>query len=222
MLYLIDDSNLKDFNAEFVLDNKYKTNLTVIRNNRQFDDISEKLSKASCIMVHRTFCNSTFVKEKCAEISHDGDIIPLVIFSAGDSENAVVNMSSDSIVGLKKSVFYSRLKLFIDKYIQDGIVNLKLIAYGKDYLKVEIRDLSKSIFSIISGEDGVLTLDYLPKIAKHLKKIVTLSSPKIGICYDDLMEQLEDKPISIARFRNNINNIVISFEQYGKNIYSWK
>lgn len=220
MLYLIDDSNLKEFDAEFVFD--YKNILTTIQTSGQFADISDKLSDANCIMVHRTFWNSTKTKEKCAELSKDGDKIPLVVFSAGDSENAVVNHMSNAVISLKKSVFYSRLKLFLDNYIKSGFINLKLLAYGKDYVKVEVRNLSKDIFSVISGKDGILTLDYLPKIAKCLKKIVTLSSPKIGISYDDLMEKLEDEPITFARFRNNINNIVISFEQYGKNIYTWK
>jgi hypothetical protein len=222
MIYLIDDSKLEEYNAEYVFDEKYKNILTVVRNDSEFSKVSEELTNACCIMVHNTFCKSQNTKKECSRIAQYGEKIPLIIFSAGDSENAVMSTSKNAIVALKKSVFYNRLKVFLDTYLKDNLINLKLIAYGKDYVKVEIRNLSKNIFSAISGEEGVMNVFSLARIAKDTKKLVTLSSPKIGVSYEDLMKKLKSTPTTFACFRNNINNIVISFEQYGKNIYTWK
>ncbi len=222
MIYLIDDSKLEDFNAYYVFDDKYKNILTIVRNISDFSKVVDMLSNACCIMVHNTFCGSQNVKNECSRIARYGERIPLIVFSAGDSENAVVSTTTNAIMSLRKGVFYNRLRLFLDSYIKDRIINLKLIAYGKDYVKVEIRNLSKHILSAVAGEEGVMNVFSLAKIAKDTKKLVTLSSPKIGVSYEDLMKKLKSTPTTFACFRNNINNIVISFEQYGKNIYTWK
>ncbi len=222
MIYLIDDSKLEDYNAEYVFDEKYKNILTVVRNDSELSKVSEELSNACCLMVHNSFGKSQIAKTECSRISQNGKKIPLVVFSAGDSENAVVSATTNAIMSIRKGVFYNRLKLFLDSYLKDNIINLKIIAYGKDYVKVEIRNLSKKILSAVAGEEGVMNLFSLAKVAKDTKKLVTLSSPKIGVRYEDLMKKLKNTPITFACFRNNINNIVISFEQYGKNIYTWQ
>lgn len=222
MIYLIDDSKLQAFDAEYVFDIKYKHILTVVQTNQQFESLFPKMVAASCILVHRTFCSSGIAKEKCMTISNDGKKFPVVVFSAGDSETAVYEEEAHIIDALKKSVFYIRLKYFLDSYLVDGKVNLKILAYGRDFAKVEVRNLTKSIFATLQGCDNILTVEYLAKISVPLKKIVTLASPKMGIDFEELIENLEDSPIPVANFKNNINNIVISFEQYGKNIYTWK
>lgn len=222
MIYLIDDSKLEDFNADYVFDDKYKNILTIVRNMSEFSKVLDMLSNACCIMVHNTFCGSQEVKNKCSRVACNGEKIPFIVFSAGDSENAVVSTTTNAIMSLRKGVFYNRLRLFLDLYIKDRIINLKLIAYGKDYVKVEIRNLSKHILSAVAGEEGVMNVFSLAKIAKDTKKLVTLSSPKIGVSYEELMMKLKNTPTTFACFRNNISNIVISFEQYGKNIYTWK
>ena len=56
----------------------------------------------------------------------------------------------------------------------------------------------------------------------EFKELISVSNPELGISYDDLLERLEDNPILFSSFRNNINQIVNSFNQYGKNIYIWK
>ncbi|MBR5973338.1 MAG: hypothetical protein IK017_11910 [Paludibacteraceae bacterium] len=219
---MVDDSNLKEFNAEYVFDIKYKNILSVIQNGVDFNTIKSILNEADCIMVHRTFERSQKIKEECLEITKYGKKIPFVIFSAGDSETTCYKEKSDLIDGIKKNVFYGRLRYFLEDYLTNKQINLNLLAYGKDYQKIEIRNLSKSIFSVIPNGNDRLTIDYLAKIAVDLKKIVTLSSPKIGISYEDLMEKLEDEPVTFDLFRKNIHNIIISFEQYGKNIYTWR
>ena len=110
MIYLIDDSKLEDFNADYVFDDKYKNILTIVRNMSEFSKVLDMLSNACCIMVHNTFCGSQQVKNKCSRVACNGEKIPFIVFSAGDSENAVVSSTTNAIISLRKGVFYNRLK----------------------------------------------------------------------------------------------------------------
>lgn len=225
MIYLIDDTNLESVNGTFLHDEKYKHILRRVESVEELSDQRDKFDTAECIMVHRTFANSSVYKEQLAELTGDGDIIPFVVFSAGDSEHAIYDEKFPNVIeGIKKVVFYSRLAFFLDSYISNKCIDLKLLAYGKDYLKIKVRSLALSIFDVIAGKDGEITNSELASIANcpGFKELVLLSYPELGYTYDELLEELEDNQISFFKFKNNINQIVNSFYQYGKNIYIWK
>lgn len=225
MIYLIDDTNLESMNASFVLDETYENVLYLINTIDDLNSKRECLSSADCIMVHRTFANSNVYKEQMAELTNDGEHIPLVVFSAGDSENAVFEDNNPHLIsGLKKSVFYARLPLFLDTYKAQHSVDLRLLAYGRNFQKVKVHSLALPIFRAIAGKDGIMASSDLATIAAcpEFKELISLANPDLGISYDDLLEKLEDNPIMFSNFRNNINQIVNSFNQYGKNIYIWK
>lgn len=221
MIYLIDDTELKDFNVEFLQEDKYKSVLTLICDMQKFNNQRNNLQNANCIMVHKTFCSSNEVYQQLSAICDDKYLIPFVAFSAGDAESAVYDESEPlSIDGLKKSVFYERLQYFLDDYISNGGVNLRILAYGKDYMKVLVRSWALDIFRLIAGKTGQLKLEDLSSLSNLKSFKLLIETAKID--YADLQEQLEDDPISFDCFRMNINNIVNSFNQYGKNIYTWK
>jgi hypothetical protein len=176
-------------------------------------------------MIHRTFANSSIYKEQMAELTNDGDTIPFVVFSAGDSERAVFDEKYPQIIeGIKKSVFYSRLPYFLETFELKHEINLNLLAYGKDYIKIRVRSLALSVLRVIAAKEGEINVSELANIAScsEFKELVSLSYPAIGFSYDELLEELEDNPISFEKFKNNINQIVNSFYQYGKNIYLWQ
>lgn len=219
MIYLIDDS----VTADFLQQEEYAKIVVVIRDQQQVTLHGSGLEHADCLMVHRTFCDSSKVYLQVQQLaSEQSPKIPFVVFSAGDSENAVYDEECDpySIDGLKKSIFYERLQYFIDDFIANDVINLKILAYGKDYLRVQVRSWAMSIFNVINGKTGMLGLEVIPKLAacRYFKRLIDAAH----IDYDDLLEKLEDEPITFAQFRANINNIVNSFIQYGKNIYTWK
>lgn len=225
MIYLIDDTNLESMNASFVLDATYENVLRLINTIDDLDRQKGSLCSADCIMIHRTFANSNVYKEQMAELTNDGEHIPLVVFSAGDSENAVFEDNNPHLIsGLRKSVFYVRLPLFLDTYKTQHTVDLRLLAYGKNFQKVKVRSLALPIFRVIAGKDGIMSTSDLAAIAAYseFKELISIANPDLGISYDDLLEKLEDHPIMFSSFRNNINQIVNSFNQYGKNIYIWK
>ncbi len=222
MIYLIDDSDLKAYNAEFALGQDYSHVLTVVHNADKLKDIWDSLQKADCILVHRTFDGSNETSQRIAELTNDGDKIPYVVFSGGDNENAVFN--GQVIDGLKKSVFYDRLKFFLDHFISNNEIDLRILAYGNNYKKNQIQKCALNILKIVSGKTGVVAATDLAQIAScpDFKELISESSPALGYSYDELLEYIEDNPTSFESFKSNINNIVTSFSQYGTNIYHWK
>jgi len=225
MIYLIDDTNLESFNATFLLAPKYQSVLCLIKSVDELDSFRSSLSSAECIMIHRTFANSSIYKEQMAELTNDGDTIPFVVFSAGDSEHAIFDEKYPQIIeGIKKSVFYSRLPYFLEAFEIKQEINLKLLAYGKDYIKIRVRALALSVLRVVATKEGEINVSELANIAScpEFKELISLSYPALGFTYDELLEELEDNPISFEKFKNNINKIVNSFYQYGKNIYLWQ
>ena len=225
MIYLIDDTNIESVNGQFILSKEFEHVLYRIETLECLDELRVVLNTADCIMIHRTFANSTIYKEQIAELTGDGVTIPLVIFSAGDSEHAVFDEKFPYVIeGIKKSVFYARLYDFLKTFIDNHDIDLRLIAYGKDYVKIKARNIVKSILHLIAGKEGNITMSELAKLASNpsFKELINMSNPALGLSYDNLLEDLEDNPISIIDFKNRINNILISFYQYGKNIYTWK
>jgi len=229
MMYLIDDSEIKSTDADFLMQSEYRSCVCVIRDEQQLAMHRNHLVDADCIMVHKTFCSSNKAYQDMETYaSEDGRAIPFVAFSAGDNETAVYNEGQDplSISGLRKAVFYERLQSFIDYFRTSGTVNLKILAYGNDYQKVLVRTWAVNILRVIVGKTGKMNLEDLSAIANcstskqqsDFKQLMDAAN----INYADLLEALEDDPITYSHFRTNINNIVNSFNQYGKNICTWK
>lgn len=225
MIYLIDDTLKETIDSDFVFDDKYNQALVVIQNKVEFNSRMKELYSADCIMVHLTFEESNDVKDKASIIADDGDEIPFVVFSGSFSENPDFDYESNNYIsGIKKSTFYQRLYDFLEEYINNGNVDLRIIAYGKDFQKVIVRNYAKGLLSALEGKQGILQLEDIAKLSKDkdLKNFVDISNPKLGIDYDQLLEKLKVEPICIADFKSRIEKIVINFEQYGKNIYTWK
>lgn len=227
MIYLIDDSNFKQMNALYVHDDAYKDILHVVSSVSEFDMLCEsQFHDAECIMVHRTFDGTTSDKEKIADLTDDGDKIPYVVFSAGDSSSAVFDeIHPFRIMGLKKEVFYERLRDFLDNYLENHKLNLWILAYGKNYMRVRVRNWALAILRNTSTIKGFIDEQSLGCITKdgNLKKIIDVSAPAIGITYDELVnDKLIDEPIKVDEFKSRINKITNSFYQYGKNIYTWE
>jgi len=225
MIYLIDDTNLESVNGLFLLNEEYKRVIYRIETVDDLEESRDRLLTADCIMIHRTFANTNIYKEQIASLTGDGEKIPLVVFSAGDAEHALFDEKYPCVIeGIKKTIFYARLSDFLNTYLDSHTVNLRLIAYGTDHLKIKVRAHALSIFRLIAGKDGMMTISDLANIASNsgLRDLISLSSPALSISYDALLEELEDNPITFNDFKNKINQIVNSFYQYGKNIYSWK
>lgn len=243
MIYLIDDNQnnqrLNNYNITFVEEgvfDGYLTSIEKLEVGKSFSDSShlEFLETADCILLHSTTedynqdkgflpgskTNVIKIKEI---ISSEGEIIPLVLFS-NSMDEAEYDFESNSkyISSIKKNLVYERLFDFLEHYKNTGKVELRIIAWGKNFVSKEISKLAIEILNSIelkNNSDDLELID-LSKVLKSFKSFVELSLPNNDI--DEILNELEDNPMKIQSFKKKINQITESYTKYGKNIYTWK
>lgn len=195
------------------------------------DDISKYLNNAQCILMHSSlsdYINGSFQKDShevrdyvLEDYSDFGKNVPIVLFSDGDSEVAEYE-EPNFIRKIRKRTFYERLENFLIDFRENHTINLSLLAFGKDFAKIEVRRCALVLFEKLSGFSGELDNDMIDIICgDELDSIVNFSNPEMGLSYDDLLNQLEDAPIPVDTFKSALQRIVKSFNQYGRNVYPW-
>ena len=242
MIYLIDDNQnnqrLKNNKITFVDEgyfDGYLKSIEKIEITKSFSDIShlDFLKTADCILLHSTtedydenkgfLSGSRFNALKIKElISQEGEKIPLVLFSnsMGEAEFDFED-NPNYISSVKKNLFYERLFDFLDYYKNTGKVEMRIIAWGKNFVSNEISKLVIEMLKAFDFKENSesLKLTDLSSIIKSFKSFVELSLPKNDI--NEILNELEDNPITIQDFKKKINQITESFIKYGKNIHSW-
>lgn len=238
MIYLIDDNSKGqriEYGASYIDGGQYNDILIHIEKMNGSTDVSF-LYNAKLIMIHDSledFENGIFV-EKSQRARHNivdiaqNNNIPLVYFSDG---HIVTEMDSEgNITQLKKADFYYRLKEFLENYKESGVLELKILAYGKNWRTLLLKEEIKKFYNKISHKknDEILNIrDVLPtnKISEqnYLSNIIEIySQPNIGKSYNEILDYIEDEQITVGEFKQRIDKILISINKYGKNTYTWK
>lgn len=232
-IVLIDDNSKNQrevYDAAFVDEGEYTDCLSHIERVNSRSDLSF-LDEASCVMVHDSledFIDGEFrsdshkAKDRIEEIIQSKNL-PYVLFSDGHGMTADWREDMPNVVfSIKKSEFYRHLKSFLDHYKETEEIDLRLVAYGKDYLKQLMSMWCQAIISKLADtpDDKVINTMQIDK--RSLRLIIENAQPKIGVSFDDVMCDIEDGNITAGSLRNNINNILSSVKKYGKNISSWK
>jgi hypothetical protein len=243
MIYLIDDNQnnqrSNNYNLTFVEDgifDNYLISIQKIEKKNNNSDVSHLmfLKTSDCILMHSTtedfdningflpssITNVIKIKEL---ISQEGEIIPLVLFSnsLGDTDYNFEN-NPNYIRSIKKNLFYERLFDFMEHYKNTGKVELRIIAWGKNFKAKEVSELALEILHVVdlkNGKDYLLVTDLL-QVISSFKLFIELALP--GITLNELLNQIEDEPMKILNFKRKINQITESFTKYGKNIHPWK
>lgn len=243
MIYLIDDNQnnqrKNNYNITFIEDDDFDGYLTSVEKlevGKSFSDTShlEFLKTADCILLHSTIedydknngflsgskTNAVKIKEL---ISQEGEIIPLVLFSNSMGE-AQFDFESNSnyISSIKKNLFYERLFDFLEYYKNTNIIELRIIAWGKNFESKEVSKLAIEILNSIelNNNSDYLKLSDLSDIIQSFKSFIKMSF--IGVNANEIFMEIEDNPITTHDFKKKINQITESYEKYGKNIYPWK
>jgi len=243
MIYLIDDNQndqrLINYNVTFVEEGvfgKYLTSIQKIEKLNSSSDLShlDFLKNADCILLHATtedyendkgflpssVTNVIKIKEL---ISKEGEIIPLVLFSNSMNEADFSFENNPSYIrAIKKNLFYERLFDFMEYYKNTSKVELRIIAWGKNFVIKEASQLAIEILRALelkSNTDKLLLTD-LSQVLNSFKMFMYLALPEIDI--NELLNQIEDEPIKILDFKRKINQITESFTKHGKNIHPWK
>jgi hypothetical protein len=243
MIYLIDDNQnnqrLNFYNISFVEEGTFKEYLTPIERlekREKASDISHLafLQKADCILLHSTTedwdnekgflkgstSNVTKIKELIAE---EGDKIPLVLFSNSMGEPVYSYKENPNFIKeIKKNFFYERLYDFVEYYKNTNKIELRILAWGRNYRAKEASSLAGILLGTIAFQNEMdkFKVAQLSDKQHVFKSFIEMSLPTAN--YADILNDLEKNPISISEFRNKINLITESFLEYGKNIYPWK
>jgi len=237
MIYLIDDNQsnqrLNQYNISFVEEDTFKGYLISkerIAKREKASDISHLafLKDAKCILLHITTedwdeekgflsGSTTNVRKIKEDISDFGDETPLVLFSNGMDEPIVENPRF--ISGIKKNLFYEHLYDFIEHYKNTGEIELRILAWGKNFQAKEVSKLTTILLETFAFQESTDKLKQ-SDLPEQFQKFIEMSLPSVN--YEDILDDLEKNPITVIEFRKRINSITESFLKYGKNIYPWK
>lgn len=231
MIYLIDDNQtnqqVEKFGINYIQTNEFSDFLISLNKIEKNSNLSF-LHNAKCILLHATtedVVNGFFISGSLSnttkiikDISDNGDKIPLVLFSEQMNEIAIMT-SNRHIRSIKKSVFYLNLYDFLLYFKENNSIEFKILAFGKNYKSVEVARFVNILTEkfIFRNQDDLLKINEINlKIFKELTETAVSS-----IDFDDFITTLEDHPITIKKFIENLSLINQSFTQYGKNIYGW-
>ena len=236
-ILLIDDNSKMQrqaYGASFVDDEVFESVLDHIeRVNKDFD--LSILNDYRCVMIHDSL--EDFINDSFDEKSHvakdiiihylDDRQIPYVLFSDGHESTGVYDLSHN-LVRVKKSDFYSRLRYFLNYYMDESLLQFHILAYGPNFRKALATRYIKALFQkfAIKSQCDIITIqDIKPSNSEeehYLEEIIKLSQPTLGMDYNDILDYIEDNEISVGDFKVKINNILVSISKYGKNTYTWK
>ncbi len=243
MIYLIDDNQqnqrLNNYNITFVEEgvfDGYLISIEKIKRGKSFSDIShlEFLNSADCILLHSTTedydrskgflpgsrTNAINIKEV---ISKEGEKIPLVLFSNSMGEAEFDFENSPNYIGsIKKNLFYDRLFDFLEYYKNTGVIELRIIAWGKNFVSKEVSRLAYEILSVVElkNKSDLLRLSDLTNVLKSFKSFIELTLTHNSV--NEILNDIEDNPVKVQDFKRKINQITESYAKYGKNIHTWQ
>ena len=243
MIYLIDDNQtnqrLSLYNISFVEDDTFKGYLTSIERlekREEASDIShlEFLKNAKCILLHATTedwdkekgflsGSTTNVRKIREDIADYGDKIPLVLFSNSMGEPVYsYKEKPDFIREIKKNILYEHLYDFVEHYKNTGEIELRILAFGKNFQAKEVSLLANDLLEKVARLSGTekFEISQLSEKQQGFKTFIEMSLPNAN--YLDFLNNLQHSPMNISEFRNKVNLINESFLKYGKNIYTWK
>jgi hypothetical protein len=242
MIYLIDDNknNQRERLGKSFVDEDffkgYLTSIEKLEKQARADDVSHLafLKGAKCILLHATTEDYDKEKESFLEgsrinainikelISQEGDLIPLVVFSNGMDELVYSpDKTPNYISAINKNIFYERLWDFVEHYKNSGEIELRILAWGKNFRAKEVSKLATDLLDFLAFTNGneILKIAYSSEDQLIFKAFFEQSFPNN---WQDILNDLENNPITISEFRNKINVITESFLKYGKNICTWK
>lgn len=156
MIFLIDDNRYEQqqklYGADYLFDGSFKEVLTTVyklKLNEYKFILTEKLRHADAILLHNTFAdadengsyldNSRIIRDYLVEEIMEEESIPFVLFSGGISDTKFDDEDSPTMItGINKNVFYQNLYEFLSYHKQTNQIELKILAYGKQYHIVQM------------------------------------------------------------------------------------
>ena len=196
------------------------------------ETMTTALEAADWIFLHRSF-EAEFEDEYymiAEDIADWGKKVPLLIFSDGDMPEPVINKQTATYIqSFKKSEFYSSLPGFLTSIRAKGRTDIQVLltkswqngtSNSKMQEQPNIYALGKEILM------GIRALNQDDEVGSYidlerLKSILDYSQPEIGIQTETILAEVENGVLKVGKIRELINKVIDSYNNYGKNIYTW-
>ena len=225
MIFLIDDNLEKQqqnkYKAMYLFDGRFDAFLEriyIFETKEKFEAIKSKLVLAKAILLHNTFSDtdgngkqsekSTHIRDKIERLAQDYTI-PLVLFS-GKYKNEEVRFDNDvfpKLVEIEKDTFYENLYFFLENVINKGEIELKIIAYGKQYELEQMLKYHKEVLLSLSKIDKQRIFTPSMVDLQSLRHFYMFSKVNLRTDFDSHLENIEDREISVLDFINETEKI---------------
>lgn len=219
-IILIDDnkSNQREiYGASFVDREEYADCLVHEERVNENSDFSF-LDDATCILLHDSLADyvdghyvssGRMAKEIIMEKIQAYNI-PYVIFSDGHSIIGEWSQDKPYVVrSIKKSEFYRNLKGFLDTYRESKSIDLRLIAYGNDFLKRELvyllQLINDGLINVNDKEILSFTSINTTLLEQFLEKVKHVSN---NMTFDKLCDSIKAGKLTVGKFKAYINSLV--------------
>jgi len=225
MIYLIDDNRREqqqEYNCSFLALGEYQERIKPIYKITTSEEIAF-LKDATAIFIHQSFpdfnaigatiTGQTIVYDKISNLFRGDPEIPYVIFSNGITDHTYDSENPFQIEQINKRQFYLNLKDFLDYYIAKDVIEFKILAYGKNFIAMEIAELFERIAGLFHrgehSESAAIT-------ALNAEIILLIGAdPEINKKLTEALKNAELVPLYLSY----IEKILQSFIRYGRNIY---
>ena len=233
MIYLFDNTS-SEFIKKYINPLEY-TDVLYFSPSATMDmleTMTTALEAADWIFLHRSF-EAEFEDEYymiAEDIADWGKKVPLLIFSDGDMPEPVINKQTATYIqSFKKSEFYSSLPGFLTSIRAKGRTDSQVLltkswqngtSNSKMQEQPNIYALGKEILM------GIRALNQDDEVGSYidlerLKSILDYSQPEIGIQTETILAEVENGVLKVGKIRELINKVIDSYNNYGKNIYTW-
>lgn len=234
MILIFDDTfdeRKADYPMDFLEQEKYSNIIKIFSNvkGNEIKSFEALIKDASCVACHRTikfFGNSgnTLSREKNIDIFEKLESYinsykkPYISFSGS---NTITNMLGDFKIVINKRQFYYNLQNFADYFIEDNMIEFKVLTYGKNWIGYELSLIQSNIFYILNKNNTYQILNEFEglntKLYSELIRFNEISNLFANM--DSWINYLKSNFVEIYSLRLFIEKIVKSYMKYGKYIY---
>ena len=209
MIYIIDEKNIRQANYGWNEERfeSHVEDVKPIHSIEKLQEISteELFRKDNIILFHDSFFDvsknkktkeSDSLKHRLKNRSEDSKI---VFFSGSYAGRSIEN---ENYAEMHVSWVYKNLNFFIDKKKQ-GDLDLRYLAFGKNYLYEQIDEIRTNIWRYLYTKDTLKEKFELPlKVVDDIVNIVSLTGVETDI------EDIETEPKTASYFKYRINDII--------------
>jgi hypothetical protein len=144
-------------------------------------------------------------------------------------EPVINKQTATYIQSFKKSEFYSSLPGFLTSIRAKGRTDIQVLltkSWQDDTSNGEMQE-QPNIYAL--GKEilmGIRALNQDDEVGSYidlerLKSILDYSQPEIGIQTETILADVENGVLKVGKIRELINKVIDSYNNYGKNIYTW-